>query len=91
MDPDIYYPYGLPFFTNQPVIPVTFVNNEDHFIKIHLIKKNKIENLAGIIFPKEKKKYHFPMNTFVAIITEKKPNKIQCYIKLKKDTIYIYP
>jgi len=91
MDPDIYYPYGLPFFTDQPVIPVTFINNEDFYINIYLVKKNKLNNLAGIIFPKEKKKYHFPKNTIVAIITQKKHDKIQCYIKLKKDMIYIYP
>ena len=91
MDNEINYPYGMPFFTDQPVIPVSFVNNEDHFINIYFIKQNKIDKLASIIFPKEKKKYHFPKNTIVAIITQKKPNKIQCYIKLKKDMIYIYP
>lgn len=91
MNNEINYPYGIPFFTDQIVIPVTFINNEDHFINIYFIKKNKLENLAGIIFSKEKKKFHFPKNTIVAIITQKNKDKIQCFIKLKQNMIYIYP
>ena len=35
MNNEINYPYGIPFFTDQIVIPVTFINNEDHFINIY--------------------------------------------------------
>ena len=91
MDPEINYPYGIPFFSDQTFIPVSFVNNDSELFTIHFVKNKKLDKLAGIIFPHETKKYHFPEKTIVAIILQSKPDKIQCYIKLQKDKEYIYP
>ena len=91
MDPEINYPYGIPFYSDQSFIYVSFVNHDSELFMIYFIKKKKIDKLAGIVFPQETKKYHFPKGSIVAIILQSKPNKIQCYIKLKKEMRYIYP
>ena len=91
MNLDIHYPYGIPFYSDLNFIPVSFVNNDTELFTIYFMKNNKVSDLAGIVFSQEKKKYHFPEKSIVAIITQKKPDKIQCYIKLVKDMTYIYP
>ena len=92
MDLSINYPYGIPFYANMTFIPVYFTNNDSNLYTIYFVKHEKVTNLAGIIFPNEKnKKYHFPEKSMIAIILEKKPNDIQCYIKLRKDWLYVYP
>jgi len=91
MDPEINYPYGIPFFSDQTFIPVSFVNNDTELFNIYFVRKKLLRNLAGIVFPQEIKKYHFPKGSIVAIILLSKPNKVQCYIKLQKDVRYIYP
>ena len=91
MNLDIHYPYGIPFYSDLNFIPVSFVNNDTELFTIYFMKNNKVSDLAGIVFSQEKKKYHFPEKSIVAIITQKKPDKIQCYIKLVKDMTYTYP
>ena len=91
MDPEINYPYGIPFYSDQSFIPVSFVNHGSELFMIYFVKKKKLDKLAGIVFPQETKKYHFPEKTIVAIILQSKPDKIQCYIKLQKEMRYIYP
>jgi hypothetical protein len=91
MNPEINYPYGIPFYSDLNFIPVSFANNDTELFTIYFMKNNKVSDLAGIVFSQEKKKYHFPEKSIVAIITQKKPDKIQCYIKLVKDMTYIYP
>jgi len=91
MNLDIHYPFGIPFYSDLNFIPVSFVNNDAELFTIYFMKNNKVGDLAGIVFSQEKKKYHFPEKSIVAIITQKKPDKIQCYIKLVKDMTYIYP
>jgi hypothetical protein len=91
MDPEIHYPYGIPFYSDQSFIPVSFVNNDSELFMIYFVKNREIDKLAGIVFPQETKKYHFPAKSIVAIILQSKPNKVQCYIKLKKTMRYIYP
>ena len=91
MDFDINYPYGIPFYSDQTFIPVSFVNQDSDLFVIYFVKKKKLDKLAGIVFSQETKKYHFPKKSTVAIILQSKPNKIQCYIKLQKDMRYIYP
>ena len=39
----------------------------------------------------DKKKFHFPENSLIAIITQSKPREVYRYIKLKPNMIYIYP
>jgi len=90
MDLSINYPYGIPFWSDIDLISVSFVNNEDHEIFIHFIKHKKIDKLAGIIFPQQKKKYKFPKNSILAIITYKS-KKPYSYIKLQDGWTYIYP
>jgi len=91
MDFEINYPYGIPFYSDMTFIPVSFVNQDSELFMIYFVKKKKLDKLAGIVFPQETKKYHFPTKSIVAIILQSKPNKIQCYIKLQKDMRYIYP
>ena len=91
MDFEINYPYGIPFYSDMTFIPVSFVNQDSELFMIYFVKKKKLDKLAGIVFPQETKKYHFPTKSIVAIILQSKPNKIQCYIKLQKDMLYIYP
>ena len=91
MNPEINYPYGMPFFSDQTFVPVSFVNNDSELFNIYFMNKMIIGNLAGIVFPQETKNYHFPENSLVAIILQSKPKKIQCYISLIKDMTYIYP
>jgi hypothetical protein len=90
MDLSINYPYGIPFWSDIDFISVSFINNEDHEIFIHFIKNNKIDKLAGIIFPHQKKKYKFPKNSILAIITYKSKNPY-ALIKLQDGWTYIYP
>tara|TARA_B110000971_G_C19861084_1_gene431662 strand:+ start:587 stop:862 length:276 start_codon:yes stop_codon:yes gene_type:complete len=91
MDSEINYPYGIPFYSDQIFIPVSFVNNDTELFNIYFMNKKIIGALAGIVFPQEIKKYHFPKGSIVAIILQSKPNKIQCYIKMKPNMRYIYP
>jgi hypothetical protein len=91
MDFEINYPYGIPFYSDMTFIPVSFVNQDSELFMIYFVKKKKLDKLAGIVFPQETKKYHFPTKSIVAIILQSKPNKIQCYIKLQKGMRYIYP
>ena len=91
MDSSKYYPYNIPFFTDVKFIDVKFINNEDHIINIYFVINDKLGNLAGIIFPQSERKYQFPDKSIVAIISDKKPDKYHCFIKLKDDMTYIYP
>ena len=91
MDINIHYPYNIPFYTNVNFISVQFINNEDHIIYIHFIKKDILGKLAGMIFPHSKRKYHFPKDSIITIITDIKPNKYHCFIKLIDNMKYIYP
>jgi hypothetical protein len=91
MDISINYPYGVPFYSEMTFIPVSFVNRSKDFFYIHFVKKKKVGDLAGIVFPSQNKKYHFPIKSIVAIILQDTPLKIQCYIKLRADMIYNYP
>jgi len=91
MDSSKYYPYNIPFFTDVKFIDVKFINNEDHLINIYFVKNDKLGNLAGIIFPQSERKYQFPDKSIVAIISDKKPDKYHCFIKLKDCMTYIYP
>mgnify|MGYP001156971920 CR=1 FL=1 len=91
MDLDIYYPYGLPFYTDQKLINIKFINNEDHLINIYFVKGDKLGNLAAIIFSHQERKYQFPDKSIVAIVSDKNPNKYYCFIKLKDGMTYIYP
>lgn len=91
MDLDTYYPYNIPFFTDKKFIDIKFINNEDYIINIYFVDKDVLGNLAGMIFPQSERKYKFPENSIVAIITDKKPHKYQCFIKLRNGMTYIYP
>ncbi len=91
MDIDIHYPYGIPFYTKEPIIPVLFINNDQDFFWIYFVKNKQVDKLAGIVFPNDKKKFHFPENSLIAIITQSKPREVYRYIKLKPNMIYIYP
>lgn len=91
MDSSITYPYGIPFYTDKKFIFVYFQNNDTDLYNIYFVKNKKIANLAAIIFPGERKKYHFPEKSIVAIVLEKKPKEVQVYIKLKPDWTYTYP
>lgn len=91
MDLDIYYPYNIPFYTDVEFISVKFINNEDHIINIFFVKGNTQGNLAALIFPRSERKYQFPKNSIITIITDKKPHKFHCFIKLIDGMTYIYP
>lgn len=91
MDSSKYYPYGIPFYIDQKFIDVKFINNEDHFINIFFVDGDILGKLAGIIFSHQKRDYQFPENSIVAIVSEKKPNKYHCFIKLIDGMTYIYP
>ena len=91
MDSSKYYPYNIPFYTDVNFIDVKFVNNEDHIINIFFVKDDAQGNLAALIFPHQARNYQFPENSIVTIITDKNPNKYQCFIKLKDGMTYIYP
>ena len=91
MDLSINYPYGIPFYTDLNFIKVFFQNNDTELFTIYFVKDNKIDKLAGIVFPHQRKKYNFPEKSIVAIITQNKPEIIQCHIRLQKDMLYIYP
>ena len=86
---NIHHPYGIPFYENINMINVSFQNNEDTEFNIYFLKDGGKGNLAGIIFPKEKKKYQFPKNSKVIIVTSK--GKHHCCIHLQADWTYIYP
>ncbi len=91
MDINTYYPYNIPFYTDVEFISVKFINNEDHIINIYFVKDDILGNLAGMIFPHTVRNYQFPKNSIITIITDKKPSKYHCFIKLKHDWTYIYP
>mgnify|MGYP001176323554 CR=1 FL=1 len=91
MDASKHYPYNIPFYTDVNFIDVKFVNNEDHIINIFFVKDNTQSNLATLIFPHSERKYQFPENSIVAVVSDKNPNKYQCFIKLKDGMTYIYP
>tara|TARA_B000000532_G_C18798509_1_gene375885 strand:+ start:335 stop:610 length:276 start_codon:yes stop_codon:yes gene_type:complete len=91
MDSSKYYPYNIPFYTDVNFIDVKFINNEDHIINIFFIKGDIQGDLAALIFPHSERKYQFPESSIVAIISDKKPNKYHCFIKLKNNMTYIYP
>jgi|TARA_B110000902_G_scaffold184919_1_gene209351 hypothetical protein len=91
MDLSINYPYGIPFYSNQEFISINIINNEDDILKLYFVKQKKITGLAGIIFSHEKKKYRFPKKSICAMIADKKPNKVQCFIKLQDGWTYTYP
>ena len=91
MDLDIYYPYSIPFYTDVEFISVKFINNEDHIINIYFVKDDILGNLAGMIFPHTVRNYQFPKNSIITIITDKKPHKFHCFIKLINNMTYIYP
>jgi len=55
------------------------------------VKDKKVDELAGIVFSGQKKKYHFPEKSIVAIILENRPKDVQQYIKLTPDWTYVYP
>tara|TARA_Y100001958_G_C21231483_1_gene557272 strand:+ start:1219 stop:1491 length:273 start_codon:yes stop_codon:yes gene_type:complete len=90
MDINIYYPYNIPFWSNINLISVNFINNENHEINIYFIKDKKIDKLAAIIFPFNKKKYKFPENSTIAVFNHKSKQPY-AYIKLKDGWTYIYP
>jgi len=91
MDLSINYPYGIPFYTDLNLITVYFHNNDTNLYCIYFVKDKKVENLAGIVFPGENKKYHFPENSIIAVIIENKPKDVKKYIKLQNDWTYTYP
>jgi len=91
MDSSKYYPYNIPFYKDVNFIDVKFINNEDHFINIYFVKDDTLGELAGIIFSHSERKYQFPESSIVAIISENKPNKYHCFIKLMDGMTYIYP
>ena len=91
MDSSKYYPYNIPFYKDVNFIDVKFINNEDHMFNIYFVKSDILGELAGIIFPHSYRKYQFPENSIVAIISDNKPNKYHCFIKLKNNMTYIYP
>jgi len=91
MDFSITYPYGIPFYSDQKFITVYFQNNDTNLYNIYFVKDKKITDLASIVFPGDRKKYHFPEESIVAIILEKKPKDVQVYIKLQPDWTYTYP
>lgn len=91
MDLDIHYPFNIPYFTDTEFVSVKFVNNEDHFISIYFIKDDKLGKQAGFVFSHSERKYQFPKNSIVAIITDKKPHEFHCFIKLVDGMTYIYP
>ena len=86
---NLHYPYGIPFYENVDMINVSFQNNDQSEFNIYFLKDGKKDNLAGIIFPKERKKYQFPKNSKVIIETSK--GKHHCYIHLQANWTYIYP
>ena len=69
MDSSKYYPYNIPFYKDVNFIDVKFINNEDHMINIYFVKGDILGELAGIIFPHSYRKYQFPENSIVTIIT----------------------
>lgn len=91
MNIDIHYPYNVPFYADINFISVKFINNEDHIIYIHFIKKDILGKLAGMIFPHSEREYNFPEKSIITIITDKKPNRFHCFIKLIDGMKYIYP
>jgi len=91
MDLDIYYPFNIPFFTDIEFISVKFVNNEDHFISIYFIDGDKLGKQAGFVFSHTERKYQFPKDSIITIITQLKPRKFHCFIKLREGMKYIYP
>ena len=91
MDISINYPYGIPFYSDLTFIPISFVNTSKDFFYIHFVKNKKLGDLAGIVFASQSKNYHFPIKSIVAIILQNTPTKIQCYIKLRANTVYNYP
>jgi|TARA_Y100000389_G_scaffold1766_1_gene1800 hypothetical protein len=91
MDLDIHYPYSIPFYTDTDFVSVKFSNNEDHIINIYFVKGDILGGLAGMIFPHTTRKYQFPKDSIITIITDKKPHKFHCFIKLIDGMTYIYP
>ena len=49
MEFDIYYPYGIPYYLNEPFLTVHFVNNEESFVPIHFVMNKKKDKLAGLL------------------------------------------
>lgn len=90
MDLSIFYPYGIPFWSDIDFIPVNFINNEDHEINIHFVNNKKIGKLACIILPLHRRKYRFPKDSTIAVFNHKSKEP-HVYIKLKPDWTYIYP
>ena len=86
---NVHYPYGIPFYKDVDMINVSFQNNDQTEFNIYFLKDGGKGNLAGIIFPNEKKNYQFPKNSKVIIETNKKGHV--CYINLQADWTYIYP
>ena len=91
MNIDIYYPYNIPFYTDVEFISVKFINNEDHIINIYFVEGDILGDLAGMVFPHSVRRYQFPKDSIITIITDKKPNKFHCFIKLINGMTYIYP
>ena len=91
MDLSITYPYGIPFYSDQKFITIYFHNNDSYLYCIYFVKHKKVDKLAGIVFSGQKKKYHFPEKSIVAIILERRPKDVQQYIKLTPDWTYVYP
>jgi len=91
MNLDIYYPYNVPFYTDIEFLTAKFSNNEDHIINIYFVNGDILGDLAGMIFPHSERKYRFPSKSIIAIISEKKPHKFHCFIKLVDGMTYIYP
>tara|TARA_B100000767_G_C19475612_1_gene413999 strand:- start:311 stop:586 length:276 start_codon:yes stop_codon:yes gene_type:complete len=91
MDASKYYPYNIPFYTDKKFIDVKFVNNEDHIINIFFVEKGVLGDLAALIFPYSERKYQFPEKSIVAIVSDKKPKKYHCFIRLINGMTYIYP
>ena len=91
MDIDIHYPYNVPFYTDTEFVSVKFINNEDHIINIYFVNGDILGNLACMIFPHSERKYQYPKNSVVTVITDKKPHKFHCFIKLVDGMTYIYP
>lgn len=91
MDLNLHYPYNIPFYTDIEFISVSFINNEDHIIYTHFVEGDILGELAGMIFPHSKRDYQFPKNSIITIITDKKPHKFHCFIKLRDGMTYIYP
>jgi hypothetical protein len=91
MDISIYYPFNIPFFSDQKFISIHLVNNEDHYFYIYFLNGDLLGDLAGFVFKKETRHYHFPEKSIIAIISETKPNKIYSLIKISNNMTYIYP